>query len=49
MTPVDKTPENEKEDVEEKDDLRNDWVREDIDLEDRKPDLQEIEEDTSEL
>jgi hypothetical protein len=29
------------------DDPRHEWIDEDIELEDRKPDLQEIEEDTS--
>jgi hypothetical protein len=49
MSPVDKTPEKEKEIAEEEDDPRYDWVKEDIVIEDRKPNLEEIEEDTSEL
>jgi hypothetical protein len=49
MTPVDKTPEKEKETAEVEDDPRHDWVKEDIVMEDRKPNLEEIEEDTSEL
>jgi len=49
MTPVDKTPEKEKETADVEDDLRHEWVQEDIQLEDRKPNLEEIEEDTSEL
>ena len=49
MTPVDKTPEKEKEVAEVEDDPRHDWVQEDIQIEDRKPNLEEIEEDTSEL
>jgi hypothetical protein len=48
MTPVDKTPEKEKETADVEDDLRHEWVQEDIQLEDRKPNLEEIEEDTSE-
>jgi hypothetical protein len=47
MSPADKASEQEKEDVEKKDDLRNEWVEEDIEVEGRKPDLQETEEDTS--
>jgi hypothetical protein len=47
MTPVDKTPEKEKESAEKEEDLRNEWVEEDIDSERRKPDLEEIEGDTS--
>jgi hypothetical protein len=49
MTPVDKTPEKEKEVAEVEDDPRHDWVQEDIQIEDRKPNLEEIEEDSSEL
>jgi hypothetical protein len=47
MTPVDKTPEKEKESVENEEDLRHEWVKEDIRNEGRKPDLEEIEEDAS--
>jgi hypothetical protein len=47
MTPADKATEKEKEAVEKEEDLRNDWVEEDIREEGRKPDLQEIEEDSS--
>ena len=49
MTPVDKTPKKEKETADVEDDLRHEWVQEDIQLEDRKPNLEEIEEDSSEL
>ena len=49
MSPVDKTPEKEKEAAEVQDDLRYEWMKEDIVIEDRKPNLEEIEEDTSEL
>jgi len=45
MTPVDKTPEKEKESAEGTADLRHEWVQEDIKDEGRKPDLEEIEED----
>ena len=47
MTPVDKASEKEKESVEKEEDLRREWVEEDIDAERRKPDLEEIEEDSS--
>ena len=47
MTPVDKASEKEKESSESKDDLRQEWVEEDVDLENRKPDLEEIEKDAS--
>lgn len=46
MTPVDKATEEEKEEVERQEDLRHDWIEEDIDTERRKPNLQEIEDDT---
>jgi hypothetical protein len=49
MTPVDKTPEKEKESAEEKADLRHEWSEEDIEAEGRKPDLEEIEKDESTL
>lgn len=49
MTPADKASEKEKETAEREDDLRHEWVEEDIEVEGRKPDLQEIEEDTSTL
>lgn len=44
-----KTTRKEKEDSLVPDDPRPGWVQEDIDMEDRKPDLAEIEEDTLEL
>jgi hypothetical protein len=47
MTPVDKTPEKEKESAEEKADLRHEWIEEDQEEEGRKPNLEEIEEDES--
>ncbi len=47
MTPADKATEKQKEQAELEDDPRHEWIDEDIELEDRKPDLQEIEEDTS--
>jgi hypothetical protein len=47
MTPVDKASEKEKESADKEEDLRQEWVEEDIQGEGRKPDLQEIEEDTS--
>jgi len=49
MTPVDKTPEKEKESTEEQADLRYEWVQDDIKGEGRKPDLEEIEKDESSL
>lgn len=49
MSPIDKTPEEEKEAAEKEDDLRYDWLESDIATEGRKPDLQEIEEDSSVL
>jgi hypothetical protein len=49
MTPVDKVSEKEKETVEKEEDLRHEWVEEDIKSEGRKPDLEEIEEDDSVL
>ena len=47
MTPVDKASEKQKESVEKEEDLRHEWVQEDIKDEGRKPDLEEIEEDES--
>jgi hypothetical protein len=47
MAPVDKASEKEKESVEKEEDLRQEWVEEDIKSEGRKPDLEEIEGDTS--
>jgi hypothetical protein len=47
MKPVDKTPEKEKEATEKEEDLRREWIEEDITSEGRKPDLEEIEEDSS--
>jgi hypothetical protein len=47
MTPADRATEKEKEAIEKEEDLRNEWVEEDIKEEGRKPDLQEIEEDSS--
>jgi len=49
MTPVDKTPEKEKESTEEQADLRYEWVQDDIKGEGRKPDIEEIEKDESSL
>jgi hypothetical protein len=47
MSPVDKATEKEKEATEREEDLRNEWVEEDIENSGRKPDLDETEEDTS--
>ena len=47
MTPADKASEKQKEAVEKEEDLRHEWVEDDIEEEGRKPDLQEIEEDSS--
>jgi hypothetical protein len=47
MTPVDKASEKQKEAAEKEEDLRNEWVEEDITNSNRKPDLEETEEDTS--
>ena len=46
MTPADKATKTEKETVEKEEDLRNEWVKENIKEEGRKPELQEIEEDS---
>ena len=47
MTPVDKATEQQKEFSEKEEDLRHEWVEEDIKSENRKPDLEETEEDSS--
>jgi len=47
MTPVDKASEKQKEAADKEEDLRNEWVEEDIKNSNRKPDLEETEEDTS--
>jgi|GEM_PF-2508883 len=47
MKPIDKTSEKEKESAESKDDLRTEWADENREMEGRKPDLEEIEEDSS--
>ncbi|HEY3826623.1 MAG TPA: hypothetical protein VGL82_18805 [Bryobacteraceae bacterium] len=49
MTPVDKTPEKQKESTEEEADLRHEWAEEEQKEEERKPNLKEIEEDRSSL
>ena len=49
MTPADKASREEKDAVEKEEDLRHEWVEEDIESEGRKPDLEEIEEDSSTL
>jgi hypothetical protein len=49
VDPITKTTRKEKEDSLVPDDPRPDWVKEDNEIEDRKPDLGEIEEDTGEL
>ncbi|HEX4137187.1 MAG TPA: hypothetical protein VHY84_21440 [Bryobacteraceae bacterium] len=49
MTPVDKTPEKDKESAEKQDDPRHEWVEEEQKEEGRKPSLEEIEEDESSL
>ena len=45
MTPVDKATPQEKEETEKEEDLRHEWVEEDLQSDARKPNLQEIEED----
>ena len=45
MTPVDKATLEEKEEIERLEDLRHEWLEEDIVAEGRKPNLEEIEED----
>jgi hypothetical protein len=47
MTPVDRASEKQKEAADKEEDLRNEWVEEDIKNSNRKPDLEETEEDTS--
>ncbi len=49
MEPVDKRLDREKDTVPPPDDLRVEWEKEDIENEGRKPDLDEVEEDTSAL
>ena len=51
MTPLDKIPgdENDPSKLPDDDDFASEWAEEDREIEDRKPDLGEIEEDTSEL
>ena len=46
MTPVDRASVEEKEEVEKEEDLRHEWLDEDIRSEGRKPNLEELEEDT---
>jgi hypothetical protein len=46
MTPVDKASEKQKESAEKEEDLRHEWVEEDINAESRKPNLEEVEEDS---
>lgn len=45
MTPVDKVSESDKETAEKEEDLRHEWLEEDIQQQNRKPNLEEIEED----
>ena len=45
MTPVDKASEKQKEANEKEEDLRHEWVEEDIQDENRKPNLEELDED----
>jgi hypothetical protein len=45
MTPVDKATVQEKETVEKEEDLRHEWVEEDLVSDGRKPNLEEIEDD----
>ncbi len=47
MSPVDKTPREEKESDEQDRDLRYEWEKEDREMDGSAPDLEEIEEDTS--
>jgi hypothetical protein len=49
MSPRDKKPDKEKDPPEKLEDLPSEWAEEDREIEDRKPDLGETEEDTSEL
>lgn len=45
MTPVDKASLEEKEEIERLEDLRHEWLEEDIEAERRLPNLEEIEQD----
>ncbi len=47
MKPINKTPREEKESAESKDDLRPEWEEDDRQEQGRTPDLEEIEEDPS--
>ena len=49
MTPVDRATFEEKEEVEKQEDLRHEWLNEDIRAEGRKPNLEELEEDAEVL
>jgi hypothetical protein len=49
MSPLDKVPEEDDDPSELPDDFQAEWAEEDRQIEDRKPDLGEIEEDTSEF
>jgi hypothetical protein len=49
MSPLDKAPDEDNDPSKLPDDFRSEWAKEDRQIEDRKPDLGEIEEDTSEL
>jgi hypothetical protein len=51
MTPLDKVPgvDNDPSKLPDDEDFPSEWAEEDREIEDRKPDLGEIEEDTSEL
>lgn len=46
MTPVDKATRQEKDQVEKEEDLRHEWLEDDIQDEKRNPNLEEIEEDS---
>ncbi len=45
MTPVDKASEKQKQENEREEDLRREWVKEDIKGDNRKPNLEELDED----
>jgi hypothetical protein len=49
MSPTDKKPDKEEKSPKSLEDLPSEWAEEDREIEGRKPDLGEIEEDTSEL
>jgi hypothetical protein len=49
MSPKDKKPDKEEDSAENLEDLPSEWAEEDREIEGRKPDLGETEEDTSEL